>query len=88
MPSYVVPGEARRRFAHCQNPLRTDIVAVIHVLHGHVAREGRGNSGRKGRLFRGPAGRVRKLARTVNLRVLSPRCSVVPDPLPTPDPIQ
>jgi len=45
-----------RRFAHCQNPLATDIVGVIDVLNGHVAREGRFNPSRKGRLFRGPAG--------------------------------
>lgn len=31
---------------------------------------------------------VRKLARTVSLRVLTLRCSGVPDPLPTPAPIQ
>jgi hypothetical protein len=36
----------------------TDIVGVIHVLNGLVAREGRGNPSRKGRLFRSPAGRA------------------------------
>jgi hypothetical protein len=44
-------GEARRRFAHGQNPLPTDIVGVIDVLNGHVAREGRGNPSRKERPF-------------------------------------